>query len=162
MSEARATGAEVDEMDRRREFVFLRQGLLWSLVTFFLWVPITIYFLWRIGQILTGAFPLWLVPVPVLGIAIMWIPWLKAVETIVVERDGNVVFDRALGRREVNAIYIERIHPWLDLPLGGFVVRHADGWELLPGDRGLIAELAHELLRLNPEIEVRGVPVPNR
>ena len=145
-------------MRERREFVFSRKGFFSPALTF-VWVLITIYFLWRIGQMITGDLPLWLLPVPVLAIAYMWMMRLKPVKAIVVEGDGNVIFVRHWGRCEMNAIYIQRVRPWGYLSrAGSFVLTHAAGWELLIEDRERATEVVHELLRHNPDIEVQGVP----
>ncbi len=148
-------------MRERRVFVFRQKGLFSPFLTF-VWVLITIYFLWRIGQMIQGDLPLWLLPVPILAMVYMWTLRLKPVRAIVVEGDGNVVFDRHWGRREVNAIYIRRVVPWFGMPrTGSYILRHADGYELLFEDRERAVEVVHELLRHNPEIEVRGVPLPD-
>lgn len=125
----------------------------WTIV----WVLITLYLLWRSSQAITGISPLWIIFVALVGIAGVWTIVLKSVQAIVVESDGNVIFDRYLSRRELNAIYIKRVRPWYDLPTGSFILRHADGWELLPG-REETVEVVQELLRFNPEIELRGIP----
>ena len=142
-------------MSDRRVFVFPSRMLspFWTIV----WVLITLYLFWRIRQAITGTLPPWIALVALVGIVAVWTIVLKSVQAIVVESDGNVIFRRYLSLREVNAIYIKRVRPWYDLPIGGFVLRHADGWELLP-DREQAVEVVQELLKLNPEIQVRGMP----
>ncbi len=142
-------------MSESRVFIFYSRMLspFWAIV----WVLITLYLLWRISQAITGILSPWIIPFALVGIAAVWTIVLKSVKAIVVESDGNVIFDRYLSRREVNAIYIKRVRPWHDLPMGSFILRHADGWEILP-DREQTVEIVQELLRFNPEIEVRGIP----
>ena len=147
-------------MSNGRLFVFRQKGVFSPTWTF-VWILITIYFLWRITQALTGDLPVWLAPVPVLAIVYMWTMRLKPVRAILVENDGNVVFQRHWGRREVNAIYVKRVRPWFNVSWpGNYVLTHAEGWELLFEDRERAAEIVRELLRFNPEIDVRGLPLP--
>lgn len=146
-------------MSAKRVFVFRQKGLFSPFWTF-VWILITIYFLWRIGQMIAGVLPWWLIPVPILGIVYMWTMRLKAVWAVTVEKDGNVIFQRHWGRREVNAIYIKHVRRWFELIPSGFLLRHADGYELMFEDREQTVAVVRELLKHNPEIEVRGVPLP--
>lgn len=145
----------VATVSESRVFIFRSRMLspFWTIV----WVSITLYLLWRSSQAITGISPLWIILVALVGIVAVWTIVLKSVQAIVVESDGNVIFERYLSRREVNAIDIKRVRPWHDLPMGSFILRHGDGWELLPG-RETTVEVVQELLKLNPAIEVRGAP----
>ncbi len=120
----------------------------------------TVYFLWRIYQLITGILsePLWLVFVLIAAIFYMWYMRLAAVKAITVARDGSIVFSRYLGRREVHAIYVKRVRPWLNSSRRNFVLTHAHGFELLFEDPERVAEFVQELVRLNPDVEVRGAP----
>ena len=151
-------------MSERRRFVFRQKSRLGIFSPFwtFWCVAFTIYFLWRLGQMIAGSHPWWLTPVPLLAILYMWTMRLKPVRAVVVEGDGNVVFERYWGRREVDAIYIHHVRRWLDLFPSGYVLRHAEGYELLFEDREQTAEVVSELLRHNPNIEVRGLELPPR
>ena len=140
-----------------REFEFRRVGLFSSFWTG-IWILITIYLLWRVYQIIVGIWPWWLVIVPVAVLIYMWYPRLAAVKTVTVAGDGTVVFDRHVGRRETHAIYVTWVRPWLGVSRKYFVLRHAGGFELLFEDPEQVARLVRELARLNPDLEVRGVP----
>ena len=54
-------------MSDGRLFVFRQKGMF-SPLFIFVWILLTIYFLWRISQAITGDLPVWLAPVPVLAI----------------------------------------------------------------------------------------------
>ncbi len=144
--------------DDVREFRFRRRGVFspaWTAV----WVLITVYLLWRIYQVLTGVLPWWLVFVPIAALIYMWILRFAPVKSVTLARDGSVIFDRHVGRCETHAIYVQRVRPWGSGWSGKyFVLRHADGLELLFEDPERTAEVVRELKRLNPDLEVRGVP----
>ncbi len=144
--------------DEVREFPFRRRGIFnpfWTAI----WGLITIYLLWRIYQVLTGALPWWLVFVPIAGLIYVWIVRLAPVKSVTLARDGGVVFDRHVGRSETHAIYVKRVRPWGHGWSGKyFVLRHTQGLELLFEDPERTAEVVWELKRLNPDLEVRGVP----
>ncbi len=143
-----------------REYAFRRRGIFspsWTAI----WALITLYLLWRIYQVLSGALPWWLVFTPIAVLIYMWIMRLAPVKSVTLARDGSVVFDRHVGRSETHAIYVKRVRPWGRGWSGTyFVLRHADGLELLFEDPERTAEVVWELKRLNPELEVRGVPLP--
>ena len=140
-----------------REFRFRRRGMFSPFWTA-MWGLITVYFLWRTYQTLTCALPVWMVFVPVIAIVYMWAMRLWPVKIVSVAGDGRIVFDRYLGRRETYAIYVKRIRPWFGWSRKYFVLRHTQGFELLFEDPEQTAEVARELARLNPELEVRGIP----
>ncbi len=141
-----------------RELRFRRAGMFTPLWTA-MWALCTVYFLWRLYQMITGVLPWWLAFVPIVAIYYLWYMRLAAVKAVTVARDGSIVFDRYWGRREVHAIYVTRVFPWLGVSGKYFVLRHADGVELLFEDPEQTARVVQELKRLNPEIEVRGVPL---
>ncbi len=140
-------------IDDTREFSFRPRGIFSGFGTA-LWVLITVYFFWRIYQMITGVLPLWLIPVPILATIHMWYMRLAAVKAITVTRDGHIVFTRHVGRREVHAIYVARVQPWLGVSRRNFVLRHADGFELLFEDPERVADFVQELMRVNPDVEV--------
>ncbi len=140
-----------------REFRFQRTGIFSASWTA-LWVLFTIYFLWRIYQAFTGVLPIWLAPIPPLAIIYMWYMRLGSVETVTLAGDGRVTFQRVWGQRKVDALDVKSVRPWLGWSRKYFVLTHAHGFELLFEDPAQVARLVRELTRLNPEIEVRGVP----
>ncbi len=146
-------------MSERREFTLSSKGMSSPLFNV-LWLLVAFYVLWRIGQVIMGIVPPWFAFEGFMGIVYVWVFRFRPVKAITVERDGNVIFDRYLGRCEVNAIYIQRVRPFFHVFKDNFVVTHAEGSELLFGDAERIAELVRELSRFNPEIEVTGVPLP--
>ncbi len=145
-------------IDDVREFRFQRGRISFGLGTF-ISVLCTVYFLWRIYQAIVGIQPRWAIPVAVLVIVYIWTVRLWPVVSMTVAADGRVSFQRGLGRREVEALDIEAVRPWLNLSRENFVLRHARGFELLVGDSVQTARVVRELLRLNPELTVRGVPL---
>ncbi len=121
---------------------------------------LTVYYLWRLYQLTTGILePKWLALVPIAATYYIWYMRLTPVKAISVAGDGNLVFTRYLGRREVHAVYVTRVRPWLNMSKKYFVLTHADGFELLFEDPEQVAEFVQELVRLNPDVEVRGVPL---
>ncbi len=145
-------------IDDVREFRFQRVGISSGLWTF-MSVVFTVYFLWGIYQAIAGIQPPWVIPIAVLVIVYMWYMRLGSVETMTVAGDGRVNFIRGWGRREVEAIDIEAVRPWLNISRRNFVLKHARGFELLFEDPAQTARVVRELLRLNPELTVRGVPL---
>lgn len=144
-------------MSEIRKFRFQRGGLYsaWGTAIIAL---LSVYFIWRIGQVITGSMPPWVALVAGVGLIYMWYMRLAPVKAIGVARDGRVIFIRGLGRREVHLIDIKTVSPWLNISKRNFILKHANGWEFLFEDPVLVATVVHELARLNPGLKVRGVP----
>ncbi len=148
-------------MTEKREFRFRHNALFTGFITA-LWVVITVYFLWRIGQVIAGHMPLWVALVAGAALIYMWSMWyiirLAKVRTIVVVPDGRVIFIRGLGRHEVRALDIRTVHPLFNIFRKNFVLKHAYGREFLFEEPALVAAIVQALKELNPELIVRGVP----
>ncbi len=144
-------------MSEPRRFSFLH-GFIFKGYATAIWILLTFYFLWRIAQVIAGQVPTWVAFVAAAALVYIWYMRLAAVRTLVVERDGRVVFTRGLGRREVMASDVESIRPLFRVSRRNFVLRHAGGWELLFDDPSLVGEVARELVRWNPALKVRGGP----
>ncbi len=139
------------------EFRFQRAGVFTGFWTA-AWVLITAYLLWPLYLAITGALPPWFAVIAVTGIVYMWYMRLAAVRTMIVAGDGRVDFIRVWGRRQVDALDLVSVRPWLDVSRTNFVLRHARGLELLLEDPTQVALAVRELMKLNPELEVRGLP----
>ncbi|MFC1975793.1 hypothetical protein ACFLXQ_05305 [Chloroflexota bacterium] len=144
-------------MSEKREFQFRRNTLFTSFTTA-LWILISAYFLWRIGQVIAGHLPLWVALVAGAGLVYMWTIRLVDVRTIVVGHDGRVIFIRGLGRREVRALDIKSVRPLFNISRRNFVLKHVYGSEFLFENPTLVAAVVREFVELNPELIVRGVP----
>jgi hypothetical protein len=148
-------------MSEKREFRFRRNALFTGFITA-LWVVITVYFFWRIGQVIAGRMPLWVALIAGAALAYMWYTWyiisLAQVRTIVVVPDGRVIFIRGLGRREVRALDIKTVHPLFNIFRRDFVLKHAYGREFLFEEPAQVAAVVRMLEELNPGLIVRGIP----
>ena len=108
-------------MKEKREFILSGKWMSSPFVTL-LWLLIAFYSVWRIGQVIMGIVPVWFAFEGFMGIVYVWAFRFRPVKAIVVERDGNVIFDRYLGRCEVNAIYIQRVRPFFHVFKDNFVL----------------------------------------
>ena len=139
-----------------RELEFQRVGLFsrfWTVI----WVLLTGWLLWEIYRVVTGPLPLLDGVLSALAIVYMWYLRLAPVVSVTVAGDGRVTFIRGWGRREVDALDVKSVRPWLGISKKYFVLSHAHGYELLFEDPAQVARLSRELKKLNPEIAVRGV-----
>ena len=143
--------SEVYEFRFRRGAFFTGYGTIGLIL-------ITVYFLWRIGQTIAGSQPQWVGFVAGAGIVYVWYMRLAPVKTIVMVRDGGVIFIRGLGRREVQANDIKTVRPWLNLSRRNFILKHAYGSEFLFDDPTAVAAVVRELVRLNPGLLAHGIP----
>lgn len=150
-----------DMMSEKREFRFRRNTLFTGFITA-VWVVITVYFLWRIGQVIAGRMPLWVALIAEAALVYMWYMWyiitLAKVRTIVVVPDGRVIFIRGWGRREVRVFDIKTVRPLFNIFRRDFVLKHAYGREFLFEDPVQVAAVVRTLAELNPGLIVRGVP----
>lgn len=148
-------------VSEKREFRFRRNALFTGFITT-LWVVITVYFLWRIGQVIAGRMPLWVALIAGAALVYMWYMWyiiiLAKVRTIVVVPDGRVIFIRGLGRREVRVLDIKTVRPLFNIFRRDFVLKHAYGREFLFEEPAQVAAVVRTLEELNPGLIVRGVP----
>jgi len=113
-------------------------------------VLITLYFLWRIVQVIAGIMPVWVAIVSIIGILYAWYRILSPVRAIKITNDRKVIFIRGLGKREVQANDIQRISPWLNRSKTDFVLKHRHGREFLFEDPATVAKFAQALRKMKP------------
>lgn len=132
----------------------LRRGTLFTpystVVLVFLWAPLSQLFFRESFQVV------WLGPPPFL--VLFWYLRLKPVARATISDDGTVCFHRGLGKVEVQVHEITRIYPAFWLSRRNFLLKHSRSIEYLLEDPTLVAVLARDLVRLNPNIELRRVP----
>ena len=143
-------------MNETREFRFQRGGFFrgWGIA---LAILITVYFIWRIGQVIAGSMPAWVAVVAAIGIIYLWYRMLTPVKVIRISSDGLVIFVRGLGSRKVQVKDIQAVYPWLNLSKRDFILKHTSGREYLVEDPDLVAVFVQELERMNQGIRVQGV-----
>ena len=143
-------------MNEPKEFKFKRGGFLgcWGIG---LAVVVTVYFLWRIAQVITGSMPTWVAIVSVIGIVYVWYRMLSPLRIIRITNDRKVIFVRALGKREVQTNDIQSIRPWMNMSKSDFVLKHTFGREFLFEDPKTVARFAETLKKMNPETEIHGI-----
>lgn len=137
----------------------LRRGTLFTPYSTVMLVIVSLAFLWApLSPLVYGESVQVVFFGPLPFLVVFWYLRFKPVARATLSDGGTVCFHRGLGKVEVQAHEITRIYPVFQLSRRNFLLKHSRGIEYLLEDPTLVAVLARDLERLNPNIELRRVP----
>lgn len=96
----------------------------------------------------------WMYPM----LAFFWYMHLKPSRSAELTAAGELTFITGFGRRTIAVRDVRSVRPFVNLSRNDFVLHHTRGYELLFENLDATARLIADVLALNPDVKVRGVP----